>query len=94
MVLVKHLFQDSHIILHCPQGSQMFRSIPLFSEGKWKELEGKDLKPGIRIRLAVKIHGISFLMNQNGGKDEKNTWGGRCRIQHRIQGILLCSETS
>jgi hypothetical protein len=82
------IFQDSRVILHCPQGSQLLRSIPVFVNGAWKMLEGKDLtsSPGLRIRVAVKIHGISFLMNQ-----EPFKWSGRCRIQHRIQGILVSS---
>lgn len=88
------IIQDSLVHLHCPQGSQLLRSIPIFVDGKWKMLEGvsdrQGLVPGVRIRVAVKIHGISFLMNQ--GASPTKLWSGRCRIQHRIQGILVCPD--
>jgi hypothetical protein len=94
------IIQDSLVHLHCPQGtmSQLQRSIPIFVDGKWKMLEGassaqhQGLVPGVRIRVAVKIHGISFLMNQ--GSLTAKSWSGRCRIQHRIQGIIVCPDTA
>lgn len=45
-------------------------------------LTPSDLRPGQRIRVGVKIHGISFLTNQAGH------WTGRCRLQHRVQGVI------
>lgn len=45
-------------------------------------LTPNDLRPGQRIRVGVKIHGISFLTNQVGA------WTGRCRLQHRVQGVI------
>ncbi len=45
-------------------------------------LTAHDLRPGQRIRIGVKIHGISFLTNQSGH------WTGRCRLQHRVQGVI------
>jgi hypothetical protein len=59
------------------------RYIPIFKDGAWKKLSADDLKLGTRIRVAVKIHGISFL-NRNDG----DTWSGKCRLQHRILGFI------
>ncbi len=84
------LFHDSHLTFHCPLGGTsagvvVGRTVPIYKGGAWLAAGtsvGAELKPGMRIRAAVKIHGISFLMNE--GK-----WTGRCRLQHRIQGILV-----
>ncbi len=47
------------------------------------QLQPSDLRPGQRIRVGIKIHGISFLTNQAG------EWSGRCRLQHRVQGMIF-----
>ena len=56
------------------------------------------LKPGTRIRVAVKLHGISYLYNQTTvnllaevpeGVQPKTSWSGKTRIQHKIVGILI-----
>lgn len=47
--------------------------------------DATDLQVGSRIRLAVKFHGLSFLMNSSGG------WGGQCRLQHRVVGLIRMS---
>ena len=60
------------------------RYIPLFKGSEWhKSFSPSDLKTGTRIRVAVKIHGISFLTSATGG------WSGRCRLQHRIVGMIV-----
>jgi hypothetical protein len=78
------IIQDNHLHLHCPSSSEHMRSIPIFKDGVWKKFSADDLKLGTRIRVAVKIHGISFL-NRNDG-DMK--WSGKCRLQHRILGFI------
>jgi len=76
------IIQNNQLYLHCPlilprQG----KGIPLF-KGEWKTLSPEDLKDA-KIRVAIKIHGISFLNRQG------DTWSGRCRLQHRIVGIIV-----
>ena len=76
------IFNDGHIILHCPSQGAGVRNVPFYTGGKWHEsLKTGDLVAGRRIRVAVKIHGISFLTNAEG-------WTGRCRLQHRVLGII------
>jgi len=57
------IIQDNHLHLHCPLSvSEHMRSIPIFKDGVWKKsFSADDLKLGTRVRVAVKIHGISFL---------------------------------
>jgi hypothetical protein len=90
------------IILHCPAA---VKNIPVYKNG-WKAFSAEDLKPGVRIRVATKIHGISFLTipsssqhttTNHVGSEQKNrgsietevNWSGKCRLQHRIQGIIF-----
>ena len=92
------IIQDNHLHLHCPFFvSDHARSIPIFKDGEWKKLSEGDLKVGTRIRVAVKIHGISFLSksavaplqpsaNRN---DTDMKWSGKCRLQHRILGFIV-----
>ena len=56
------IIQDNHLHLHCPSFMlEHVRAIPIFKDGEWKKLSEDDLKLGTRVRVAVKIHGISFL---------------------------------
>lgn len=59
------------------------RSIPFFKDKGWNNaFSTEELKSGTRVRVAVKIHGISFLLGPTG------QWTGRCRLQHRVIGII------
>jgi hypothetical protein len=83
------LYQDNHLHFHCPLGTNGHqRNIPVYKNKNWSTLETGDLKAGMRIRVAVKIHGISFLL-----QDKDSQWTGRCRLQHRIQGVLISSPS-
>ena len=82
------IFHDNKLNLYCPSitghagNTGHVRGIPIYTEGAWKSsFSAEDLTVGRRIRVAVKIHGISFLNGQDG------SWSGRCRLQHRILGI-------
>jgi hypothetical protein len=79
------IFHENKLVLHCPiiQGT---KGIPFYKKGVWtKNITSQDIIPGSRIRIAVKIHGISFLHNSINDL----RWSGRCRLQHRITGILM-----
>ena len=79
------IIENNHILLHCPMTAH---NIPVYSKASgWRvNFTPADVKPGTRIRIAIKIHGISFLTRPDRGDQ---TWIGRCRLQHRIQGIIL-----
>ncbi len=78
------IIENNHILLHCPLTA---RGVPIYKkEQGWQPFTAEDMKVGQRIRVAIKIHGISFLTRPD--KNGEQVWGGRCRLQHRIQGII------
>lgn len=89
----QQMIQESSLILHCPYtephttGKQTYKNVPLFKNGAWIPFSPNELKVGTRIRVAVKIHGISFL-----NRNENTEWSGKCRLQHRIVGIIMQNE--
>ena len=82
------IIQNNQLQLYCPADSfagtaATIRSIPFFKDKGWNNpFSAEELKSGTRVRVAVKIHGISFLLGPTG------QWTGRCRLQHRVIGII------
>jgi hypothetical protein len=82
------IIQNNQLQLYCPSDSSAgtsatVRSIPFFKDKGWNNaFSAEELKAGARVRVAVKIHGISFLLGPTG------QWTGRCRLQHRVIGII------
>jgi len=91
------IIQNNQLQLYCPADSSAgttassllasacptIRSIPFFKDKGWNNaFSAEELKAGTRVRVAVKIHGISFLLGSTG------QWTGRCRLQHRVIGII------
>ena len=72
------LYSDNRLHLFCPQTARFFK------DGQWNT--SCDMVAGCKIRVAVKLHGISFLTRPDG------SWSGRCRFQHRILGIIMQGE--
>jgi hypothetical protein len=72
------LLSGTHLIFHCPPGVALTKT------------NSGDLRVGSRVRVAVKIHGLSFL-NRSDISGTDAGWTGRCRLQHRIVGILNMS---
>jgi hypothetical protein len=78
------IFKQNKLNVHCPIVNST-NGIPYYADGAWeKNIQISNLKPGTRIRIAIKIHGISFLHNS----PSDLRWSGKCRIQHRITGII------
>jgi hypothetical protein len=73
------LLSGTHLIFHCPPGVASARGT-----------NSGDLRVGSRVRVAVKIHGLSFL-NRSDISGTDAGWTGRCRLQHRIVGIIQMS---
>jgi hypothetical protein len=85
------IIQDNKLILHCPYtdmslantGKVLFKNVPIY-KGGWGEFKPEDLAMGTRVRVAVKIHGISFL-----NRNDSSEWSGRCRLQHKVLGVIV-----
>ena len=83
-----------------------FMGVPIYKDGAWSIASGRDdFTIGKRIRVSVKIHGISFLNRVDSSRNHTNLladvpldtheslqWSGRCRLQHRILGIIVQNE--
>jgi len=102
----QQMYQDNKLILHCPAGANSptaYKGPPVFKNNVWENtISANDLKVGNRIRIAVKIHGISFLNRVEIARNTTNLladspipvedtvqWSGKSRLQHRIQGIIM-----
>jgi len=93
------IIQENQLLLHCPytdmsvptnSAKTFFKNSPIYKDQSWNnEFKPDDLKLGTRVRVAVKIHGISFL-----NRNDKPEWSGKCRLQHKIVGIILTSQGS
>ena len=83
------LLVGTHLIFHCPPGraSSLQGGGASTSTSAAAEENTTDLRVGSRIRVAVKIHGLSFL-NRADVSGSDAGWTGRCRLQHRIVGII------
>jgi len=95
------IYKDNCLILHCPMTYQGARGPPMYANGKWAFSEhDTHLKPGARVRIAVKLHGISYLYSNAPppinllaevpeGRQVVSTWSGKSRVQHKIMGIIV-----
>lgn len=96
------IYKDNRLILHCPITTfSGTHGPPIYVNNEWKTSSHDTyLKPGVRIRVAVKLHGISYLYNQHshvnllaeipeGNSHKPSFWSGKTRIQHKIVGILM-----
>jgi hypothetical protein len=81
------LYKDSKLILHCPVASTVLGGgeggVPVWWEGGWQKLQASHLAVGSKVRVAVKVQGISFLL-----RSDQNRWTSRSRVQHRILGVI------
>ena len=74
-------------------GKVLFKNVPIYKniadkddnyKGGWGDFKPEDLATGTRVRVAVKIHGISFL-----NRNDSSEWSGRCRLQHKLLGVIV-----
>jgi hypothetical protein len=80
------MIRGNEIHLYCPVHNEIMQSVPFFCDGEWASegIQKDRLESGMRIRVAIRIQGISFLLLQN-----SDMWSGKYRIQHKILGILV-----
>jgi hypothetical protein len=85
------MIRGSEIHLYCPTQKEIMQSVPFFCNGEWSVtgIQKDLLEPGKRIRVAIRIQGISFLLHQN-----SNMWSGKYRLQHKILGILMATQSA
>lgn len=87
--LFQPMIEGNKLHLYCPSTLVEKRkgggSIKVWKENEWLEgVRPGFLVPGQRIRVAIQIQGVSLQIGNN-----DNEWTGRCRLQHRILGILV-----
>jgi|UniRef100_A0A6C0K824 hypothetical protein len=82
----QQMIRGSEIHLYCPTQSEIMQSVPFFHNDMWSTtgIQKELLVAGKQVRIAVRIQGISFLLQQN-----SDIWSGKYRIQHKILSILL-----
>jgi hypothetical protein len=69
--------------LYCPIGAGATYDIHVFSNGTWSRgVKASDLEANTRIRIILRIQGVSFHDHPQGG------WSGKFRLQHRVLGIF------
>jgi hypothetical protein len=80
------MIRGPELHLYCPVNSDIQQTVPFYSEGAWSKqgIIKEQLEPGTRIRIAIRIQGISFHIHPGSGN-----WSGKYRIQHKILGILI-----
>lgn len=88
--LFQTFVEMNQLNLYCPiQTQEKKYSLYIWKENSWHKLISPGLlEKGDMIRVALRLQGISYQMNQSG------TWTGRFRIQHRIFSIYHCGSRS
>lgn len=79
------LIQGSDLHLYCPIQPQIAQTVPFFN-GTWSKtgIQTGLLIPGSKIRIALRIQGISFHIHPS-----SDQWSGKFRLQHKLLAILV-----
>jgi hypothetical protein len=79
------ILSNQELHLYCPLHESLAQTVPIFQKGAWVQERRKAgyLKAGQRVRIAVRLYGISFHVAPNGSE-----WSGKFRLQHKLVGIL------
>ena len=82
------LIYGNELHLYCPIPAQIAQSVPFYSKGTWSStgIQTGLLTPGSKIRIVLRIQGISFHIHQTTGQ-----WTGKFRIQHKLLALLMPS---
>jgi hypothetical protein len=78
------LIHGSDLHLYCPIQPQIAESVPFYSKGEWTGIQTGLLTTGTRLRIILRIQGLSFHIHPSTGQ-----WSGKFRIQHKLLGLLL-----
>lgn len=81
------LLVGNELHLYCPIYEPMAQPIPVWADSGWlgagKPRSGL-LAPGRTVRIALRLHGISFHLVPG-----STQWSGKFRLQHKIIAVLL-----
>jgi hypothetical protein len=88
-MLFQPFVESNGLHLYCPLQTQEKKFFfYAWKDGAWTKLTSPGiLQKGDFIRVALRIQGISYQMNQTSG-----SWTGRFRIQHRILCMYHCGS--
>jgi hypothetical protein len=78
------LIHGTDLHLYCPIQPQIADSVPFYSKGEWTGIQTGLLTPGTRLRIVLRIQGLSFHIHQS-----TSQWSGKFRIQHKLLALLL-----
>ena len=78
------LIHGTDLHLYCPIQPQIAESVPFYSKGEWTGIQTGLLTPGTRLRIVLRIQGLSFHIHQS-----TSQWSGKFRIQHKLLALLL-----
>uniref|UniRef100_A0A6C0JVD9 Uncharacterized protein n=1 Tax=viral metagenome TaxID=1070528 RepID=A0A6C0JVD9_9ZZZZ len=80
------LIHGNELHLYCPIQPQIAQSVPFYSKGEWSSsgIQTGLLVPGSKIRIVLRIQGLSFHINQT-----TSQWSGKFRIQHKLLALLM-----
>jgi len=79
------LIHGTDLHLYCPIQPQIAQTVPFFN-GEWSKtgIQTGLLVPGSKIRLCLRIQGVSFHIHPSSGQ-----WSGKFRLQHKLLALLL-----
>lgn len=85
------IIQNSEMNLYCPMNESDGYGPNIYTNEKWSRgiSESGLLSPGVKIRVVIRLHGISFHVHQ-----PSEQWSGKFRLQHRILSILIPSSSA
>ena len=83
------MVMNSELHLYCPTHEGMTQPISMYQGGNWQKgkVKSGSLRPGKHLRIALRIHGISFHILPGSA-----VWTGKFRLQHKIIGVLVESD--
>ena len=83
------IIQDTEMNLYCPINENDGQGPNIYTNEKWTKgiVESGLLIPGTKIRVVIRLHGISFHIHPT-----SDQWSGKFRLQHRILSVLIPSN--
>ena len=83
---IQSMITNSEINLYCPLNDIDIHGPNIYFQNEWSQgvIEPGLLSPGRKVRVVLKINGVSFHIYRS-----TDQWSGKFRIQHRIISLLL-----
>jgi hypothetical protein len=79
------MIHNNEMHVYCPNQNYQAQGPNIYINNTWVKAAG--LVSGMKIRIIIKLQGISFHIHQPSGQ-----WSGKFRLQHRIIGVLVNNE--